>query len=383
MTASPSQPGPLAGLRVVDLTHHLGGPLAGMALAQMGADVIKVEPPAGDEWRRVDDVRGESRQFHAANRDKRGIVLDLKTPEGREALGRLIDRADVLLHSFAPGVAERIGAGAEEALARNPRLVHCSLSAFGPGGRRGTDVALQSESGLWAANGRRMVPVPLHDTIAPFIMVSGILAALYERERSGRGQAVETSLLESAAALAAHRLIRDGSGERIFNRFVSAFYRPYPTADGAIAIACYAPSMHDRLLRTLGLSELIDDPRFAELGERARNSDALAELVGARLAAETTEVWRERLAAAGLPHGVVSDRPDALLDHPEARAMGLVVDVEDPTLGTETVTGPPLRFSRTPARTARPAPRLGEHTDAVLAELYAEGSPEPGAAAAS
>ena len=366
-------PGPLDGIRVVDLTHHLGGPLATMTLAQMGADVVKVEPPEGDEWRRVDDIRGESRQFHAANRDKRGIVLDLSAPAGREALGALIDGADVLVHSFSPGVAERLGAGAEEALARNPRLVHCSLTAFGPTGRRGTDVAVQCETGLVAANGGRVVPVPVHDTIAPFVMVAGILAALYERERSGRGQVVETSLLEAAAALAAHRLIRDGSGEPAFNRFVSALYRPYPTADGAIALACYAPRMHLRLLEALGLGELAADPRFATLPARARHSGELAELVGARLADDTTAAWRARLHAAGLPHGVVSEHPLSLLDHPEARALGLVVEVEDPTLGPELVTGPPLRFSRTPARTARPAPRLGEHTDQVLQELRAVG----------
>jgi crotonobetainyl-CoA:carnitine CoA-transferase CaiB-like acyl-CoA transferase len=369
MSEPVSATGPLAGIRVVDLTHHLGGPLAAMALGQMGADVVKVEPPAGDEWRRVDDVDGESRQFRAANRDKGGIVLDLRTPEGRAALAALIDGADVLLHSFTPGVAERLGAGAEESLARNPRLVHCSLSAFGPGGRRGTDVALQCESGLVAANGGRVVPVPVHDTIAPFVMVAGILAALYERERSGRGQAVETSLLEASAALAAHRLIRDGSGEPIFNRFVSACYRPYPTADGAIALACYAPSMHVRLFAALGLDELADDERFATLPARARHSDELAELIGARLASGTTSAWRERLSAAGLPHGRVSDQPLSLLDHPDARALGLVVEIDDPTLGPELVTGPPLRFSRTPARTTRPAPRLGEHTREVLDEI--------------
>jgi crotonobetainyl-CoA:carnitine CoA-transferase CaiB-like acyl-CoA transferase len=373
MTEPAQAPGPLDGIRVVDLTHHLGGPLATQTLAQMGADVVKVEPPGGDEWRHVDDVRGESRQFHAANRDKRGVVLDLSTPAGREALGALIDGADVLVHSFSPGVAERLGAGAEEALARNPRLVHCSLTAFGPAGRRGTDVALQCESGLVAANGGRVVPVPVHDTIAPFVMVAGILAALYERERSGLGQSVETSLLEAAAALATHRLIRDGSGEPPFNRFVDALYRPYATADGAIAVACYAPRMHLRLLETIGLGDLAQDPRFATLPARARHSDELAELVGARLAEEATATWRARLDAAGLPHGAVDDRPLSLLDHPEARALGLVVEIEDPTVGPELVTGPPLRFSRTPARTARPAPRLGEHTDEVLESLRALG----------
>jgi crotonobetainyl-CoA:carnitine CoA-transferase CaiB-like acyl-CoA transferase len=363
--------GPLAGVRVLDLTHHLGGPLATMYLAQLGADVVKVEPPSGDEWRHVDSVRGESRQFHAVNRDKRGMVLDLKTAEGKEALGRLVDRADVLVHSFAPGVAERLGAGAEETRARNPRLVYCALSAFGPSGRRGTDVALQAESGLATANGERTIPVPAHDTLVPFIMVSGILAALYERERSGEGQAIETSLLEAAAALAAHRLIRDGSGESHFNRFVGAFYRMYATADGAIAIACYAPRLHERLLDALGLSWLLDNPRFSTLEGRARHSDELAGIVAETLESDVTEEWRRRLADAGLPHGLVSDRPFSLLDHPEARAMGLVVEIEDPTLGTETVVGPPLRLSRTPARTALPAPRLGEHTDAVLAELLA------------
>jgi crotonobetainyl-CoA:carnitine CoA-transferase CaiB-like acyl-CoA transferase len=361
--------GPLAGVSVVDLTHHLGGPLATMYLAQLGADVIKVEPPEGDAWRRVDDVQGESRQFHAVNRDKRGIVLDLKTVEGRQALARLIDDADVLVHSFTPGVAERIGAGAEEACARNPRLVHCSLSAFGPGGRRGTDVALQAESGLAAANDGRPIPVPAHDTVVPWIMVSGILAALLERERSGRGQVVETSLLEAAGALAAHRLIREGSGQPHFNRFVGAFYRPYATQDGGIALACYAPGLHERLFEALGLGDLLQDARFATLAARARHSSELAEIVGRLLASDTTEVWRSRLAEAGLPHGVVDERPFSLLDHPDARSIGLVREILDPTLGPETVIGPPLRLSRTPANTERAAPRLGEHTAEVLDQI--------------
>lgn len=361
--------GPLAGVRVVDLTHHLGGPLATMYLAQLGAEVIKVEPPEGDAWRRVDDVLGESRQFHAVNRDKRGMVLDLTTGEGREALERLIDGADVLVHSFTPGVVEKLGAGAEEACARNPRLVYCALSAFGSNGRRGTDVALQAESGLVAANGARPIPVPAHDTLVPWIMVSGILAALYERERSGRGQVVETSLLEAAGALSMHRLLREGSGEPHFNRFVGAFYRPYATRDGGLAIACYAPRLHERLLAALGLGDVLDDPRFETLEARARHSAELAEIVAERLASDTTEVWRNRLLENGLPHGVVDDRPFCLLDHPDARRIGLVCEIDDPTLGTETVVGPPLRLSRTPARTARAAPRLGEHTAQVLAEI--------------
>ncbi|MEW6582394.1 MAG: CoA transferase [Actinomycetota bacterium] len=367
--------GPLEGIVVVDLTHHLGGPLATMALAWMGADVVKVEPPGGDEWRRVDDVAGESRVFHAVNRDKRGVVLDLATAEGRDALHALVDGADVVVHSLAPGVAERLGAGAEELTARNPRLVYCALSAFGPGGPRGTDIALQAESGLAAANGGRAIPVPAHDTIAPWIMVSGIVAALYERERSGRGQVVETSLLEASAALAAHRLVREASGEPLFNRFVGALYRTYPTADGAVAIACYAPRLHERALRALGLGHLLADPRFADLPSRARHSDALAELIAERLAAAPASHWIAVLAAEGLPHGAVSPRPFALLDHPGARRLGLVVEVDDPTLGRETLTGPPLRMSRTPLRTARPAPRLGEHTAEVLAGISQEVTP--------
>jgi crotonobetainyl-CoA:carnitine CoA-transferase CaiB-like acyl-CoA transferase len=361
--------GPLEGVRVVDLTHQLGGPLATMALAQMGADVVKVEPPAGDQWRRVDDVRGESRLFHAVNRDKRGIVLDLRSGEGREAIRALVRDADVLVHSFAPGVAERLGIGFAEMEELNPRLVHCSLSAFGPAGRKGTDVALQAESGLVAANGGRPLPVPIHDTVVPWIMVAGILAALLERERSGRGQAVETSLLEASAALAVHRFIREDSGEPLFNRFVGALYRTYATADGGVALACFAPPMHEPLLRALGLESLLDDPRFAELEPRARNSDALAAAIGERLASRPSAHWLAILREAGLPHGVVSDRPLSLLDHPGARELGLLVEIDDPTLGTELVTGPPLRLSRTPARTARPAPRLGEHTGEVLDEI--------------
>lgn len=364
-----TEPPPLAGMRVVDLTHHLGGPLATMYLAQLGADVVKVEPPEGDGWRHVDSVRGESRVFHAVNRGKRGIVLDLATPEGREALGLLVDRADVMVHSFTPGVAERLGAGPEESLGRNPRLVYCSLSAFGPEARRGTDVAVQAESGLAAANGGRPIPVPAHDTLAPLVMVSGILAALLERERSGRGQVVETSLLEAAGALAAHRLIRDGSGEPLFNRFVGAFYRPYPTAGGVIALACYAPRLHEPLLRALGLAALLDDSRFATMEARAANSDALAAIVGERLAEAPAAEWAAVLRKAGLPHGLGAEHPFALLDHPQARRLGLVVEVDDPTLGREEAVGPPLRLSRTPPRPGGPAPRLGEHTAEVLAEI--------------
>lgn len=363
---------PLAGIRVVDLTHHLGGPLATMALAQMGADVVKVEPPAGDEWRRVDDVDGESRVFHAVNRGKRGVVIDLGTEAGRAALHRLVDGADVVVHSLGPGVAERLGAGPDELLARNPRLVYCALSAFGPGGGRGTDVALQAESGVAAANGGRPLPVPVHDVVAPWIMVSGILAALLERERSGLGQVVETSLIEASAALAAHRLIRDGSGQPLFNRFVGALYRTYPTAEGGIAIACYAPRLHERTLGALGLGRLLDDPRFATLEARARHSDDLATLIEARLSEEPASHWIAVLADAGLPHGAVSDTPFALLDHAGARAMGLVVEVDDPTLGPETVTAPPLRLSRTPLAPGGPAPRLGQHTSEVLGEMAGE-----------
>lgn len=358
--------GPLAGLFVVDLTHHLGGPLATMALAQLGADVVKVEAPEGDEWRRVDDLRGESRPFHAVNRDKRSVVVDLRGPDGPDALQALVDRADVMVHSLAPGVAERLGVGPDAMCARNPRLVYCSLSAFGPSGRKGTDVALQAETGLIAANGGRPIPVPAHDTLAPWIMVAGILAALHERATSGRGQVVETSLLEAAAALAAHRLIAEESGTPPFTRFVGALYRTYPTADGQIAIACYAPRLHARLLAVLGLDHLLDDPRFADLESRTAHSDALADEVAARLATRTTDAWLDRLEAAGLPGGRVSERPYAVLDHPEAVAMGLVTTVQDPVLGPERVVGPPLRLSRTPARTARPAPRLGEHTQEVL-----------------
>ena len=359
---------PLDGVRVIDLTHHLGGPLATMALAQLGADVVKVEPPEGDQWRMVDDVRGESRVFHAVNRGKRGAVLDLRTDEGRRDLLDLARGADVVVHSLAPGVPERIGAGAAELMAANPRLVYCALSAFGPAGPRGTDVALQSEAGVVTANGGRPLPVPVHDTLVPWIMVAGILAALLERERSGRGQLVETSLLEASGALAAHRLIREESGEPLFNRFVGALYRPYPTLDGGLALACYAPRLHERALQALGLGDLLADPRFADLPARARNSDALAEAIGRRLIDRPTAHWVSVLEAAGLPHGVVTDRPFSLLDHPRAHEVGLVVEVEDPVLGTEQVTGPPLRLSRTPASAGAAAPRLGEHTAEVLRE---------------
>jgi crotonobetainyl-CoA:carnitine CoA-transferase CaiB-like acyl-CoA transferase len=157
----------LDGLRIVDLSQGIAGPYCTKLLADLGADVVKIEPPDGDQWRKVDDVRGESRVFHAVNRGKRGAVIDLRTDEGRRDLLDLVRGADVVVHSFAPGVAERIGAGPAELMAANPRLVYCSLSAFGPDGPRGTDVALQSEAGVVTANGGRPLPVPVHDTLVP------------------------------------------------------------------------------------------------------------------------------------------------------------------------------------------------------------------------
>jgi crotonobetainyl-CoA:carnitine CoA-transferase CaiB-like acyl-CoA transferase len=373
---------PLTGLRVLDVSHNLAGPLTAMHLGDLGAEVIKVERPSGDEWReheRVPGHPGRSRHYVQANRNKRAVCLDLTRPEAQEVMRELVARADVLVTNMRPGVAERMGFGWDVARRLNPGLVYCAISAFGAdgprGGRPGYDILAEALAGFMppslVAEGEapRSSPIPINDTALPLLACSGIMAALIERGRSGRGQLVEASILGSAVALNAHSLVRIQSlpdhGVPTFSR---AFYRAYRTSDGWLAVAAYAERLAVRFCAALGLPGLLDSPPWDDRAARVERQDELVELFAERFRRRTTAEWDDALGEAGVPAAPVRER-DELFDDPQVRATGLVEEVEDDELGTLTMTSPVVRLSETPGAIRFTGRRLGADTRAVLAEL--------------
>jgi crotonobetainyl-CoA:carnitine CoA-transferase CaiB-like acyl-CoA transferase len=374
--------GPLAGIRVLDVAHNLAGPLTGMHLADLGADVIKLERPSGDEWReheRVPGHPGRSRHHLQANRSKRAIAVDLTRAEGRDVAHELVRRADVLVTNLRPGVPERLGVDAATCTALNPRLVYCGISAFGDvgprGGLRGYDIVMEALAGFMPPSGASeehpptASPIPVHDTALPLLACTAILAALLERERSGRGQVVDATLLGSAAALNAHSLVRlqdvAQAGEVRFSR---ALYRAYRTRDGWLAVAAYAERLARAFCAAIGEPGLLDDPRFADRADRVRNGEALVAIIAPRMRERTTAEWDAELARVGVPAAPVRER-DELFDDPQMAALGLLQEVEDSELGRVTMMAPAARLSRTPGAIRFPGRHLGEDTREVLAEL--------------
>ncbi len=374
----------LTGLRVLDLSSQLSGPYCAMILGDLGADVVKVERPGtGDDARAMaPHVAGESAPFMMFNRNKRSITLDLKAPEGRAIARRLAAGADVLLENWRPGTAARLGLGWEELSALNPRLVYCSISGFGQTGpyapRGGFDRIAQGMSGLMSVNGEEdgtplPVPLPVADIGAGMFAAIGILAALQARERTGRGQAVDTSLLETPIAWAVYEAAqylvtgvvpsRLGQGHR-----TNAPYQAFRTADGWINLGGGSPTFWPAICRVLGVEELLEDARFTTPALRVRHRQALAALLEARFRTETTAVWLERLEAAGVPAGPILTY-DRVFDDPHVRHRRMVVEVDHPRAGRTRILGIPVKLSATPGAIRRPAPVLGEHTDEILREL--------------
>jgi crotonobetainyl-CoA:carnitine CoA-transferase CaiB-like acyl-CoA transferase len=373
--------GPLTGIRVLDLSHNLAGPLTGMHLGDLGADVIKIERPSGDEWRFHEVVPshpGRSRHYLQANRNKRAVCVDLLTEEGRAIAHGLVRRADVLVTNLRPGVPERLGVGWEACEALNERLVYCQISAYGDGGprreQRGYDIVTEAiggfmpPSGLTGDESPRSIPIPINDTGVPLLACTGILAALLERERSGRGQRVELSLLGMAVALNAHSLVRLEEQPPGALAFPRAFYRVYETADGWIAIAAYAERLAHRLCAALGMPDLLQEERFQSRADRVERHEELVGLFAPRFRTATNEHWVAVLDEVGVPCGPVRER-DELFDDEQVRAMGMLSEVDDEELGRITMTAPVVRLSRTPGEIRFAGRHLGADTRAVLDEL--------------
>ena len=357
-----------------------------MVLADHGADVIKVERPGGgDDARKMPPfVGGESAPFMIWNRNKRSVVIDLKTEAGKSELLSLIDGADVVIENFRPGTLERLGLGWATLSVRNPRLIYAAISGFGQTGpyreRGGFDLVSQGMSGLMSVCGPKdgpphRMPIALSDVAAGMHLAIGVLCALEARHRSGRGQLVETSLLESALSFgvyeAAHVAATGTPPPRLGQAHRgSSPYQVFPTADGWITLGAAQDNFWTRLCDLLGTPELRKDARFAKNGDRVRNNDALVALLEEHFKSKPSAHWLAALAAAGIPSGPVLDFDQAMAD-PHVVARGMAVETAHPTAGNLKTLGIAVKLSDTPGALRRPAPRLGEHTAEVLGSVPA------------
>ena len=373
---------PLDGLVVVDFSRVLAGPYCTMQLADLGARVIKVEQPGrGDDTRAWGPpfVGTESAYFLSVNRNKESLALDLKHPRARPILDALLARADVIVENFRPGTMARLGLGYDEVHARHPRIVYASISGFGQTGPRhaeaGYDAMIQAEGGLMSITGAPTGPpfrlgVAIADIATGMFAVQGILAALFVRERLGRGQFVDLAMLDAVTALLTYQassvFATGGTPVRMGNRHPSiAPYDTFTAADGDFVLAVGNDDQFQRLSRALADPALGADPRFATNADRVRNGEALREALTPLLAARTRQDLLTRLTAAGVPAGAVRSVTEALAD-PQVAARGMIVPLEHLTAGPIRVLGTPLKLSETPAAIRTPPPALGQHTAAIL-----------------
>ncbi len=376
--------GPLAGVRVIELSHIMAGPCCGMMLGDMGADVIKVERPTGDDTRRTvpPEINGESAAFMTMNRNKRGVCLNLKEPGAVDALRRLIRDADILIENFRLGTMEKLGLGYEVLRAENPGLVYCAVSGFGRTGpyatRGGFDLVAQGMSGLMSITGegpgRPPVKVgsPVTDITAGILAAMGCLSAYVHRLKTGEGQIVDTSLLEAGithtywqSAIAFATGIAPGPMGSAHP--LNAPYQAFETADGWINVGAANPTNWQRLLGVLDAAHLAEDPRFAENSGRMANLHELETVLTPYFKARTSAEWLALFDEAGLPGGPVLSITEMHAD-PHVLAREMVVDIEHPKAGATKGIGIPVKFTETPGEIRRPAPLLGQHTREVLAE---------------
>ncbi|MGH2450684.1 MAG: CaiB/BaiF CoA transferase family protein [Candidatus Limnocylindria bacterium] len=375
---------PLEGLRVIEVGNYMAGPFCGMQLADLGADVVKVENPDGGDLSRslAPQVDGEGGNFVRLNRGKRSLALDLKRPEGRDIFRRLAAAADVIVENLRPGTMADLGLAPADLMAANERLVYAAISGWGQDGpyadRPALDIIVQAVSGIMSVTGEEggapvKVGVSIADLSAALYGTIGILAALRARERDGRGQLVDVSMFESAVSLAvweAGQYLSTGEVPRAAGSAhkLQAPYQAIRGADGHFIVGATSPRNWTAFCGALGLERLERDPRFADASSRRRNVGELIPLIEAVTERRPMAHWLERLRAAGVPCGEIQDYAAVFAD-PHLLARGFLRDLPHPRLGKVRALGSPLRLARTPPRLERAGPLLGEHSVEVLAEL--------------
>jgi len=377
--------GPLAGVKVLELAQIMAGPTCGMMLADLGADVIKVERvPGGDDTRRMDrpEVNGESASFMAMNRNKRGIALNLKLPAAQDALKRMAAEADVVTENYRKGTMEKLGVGYEDLRRVNPGIIYCSISGYGRTGpyadKGGFDLIAQGASGLMAVTGEPgRAPVksggPVCDINAGLLGALGVVSAYVHRLKTGEGQLVDTSLFEAGIQqmywqAAIYFATGESPGPTGSAHILSAPYQAFRAADGWLTIGGANQANWERLIGVLKAPELLKDARFASNAERMKNLGALTAALEPHISK-----WRvaELLAAldkGGVPCGPINSIADMAAD-PHTRAREMVVELQHPRAGRTRALGLPIKLSRTPGKVSRPSPLMGQHTREVLAEF--------------
>jgi len=380
---SEANKGPLAGVRVLDLTRVLAGPYCTMFLGDLGAEVVKIEQPGvGDDTRGWGPpfAGGESAYFLCVNRNKKSLTVDLKAPEGIALIQKLAQHADILIENFRPGAMDRLGLGEKDLRATNPKLVYASLSGFGADGPMadipGYDLIVQAWGGLMSITGTPesgplKVGVAIIDLVAGLMLGKAIVAALYAREKIGVGQKIDTSLLEAEVAA----LINAGSnyliGGKVPGRWGNAHptivpYQSFQTANSFLVLGAASESIWKRLCPALGKADLADDPRFEKNANRVENRKALIDILSTVFMSRGTEDWVNVLTEADVPCAPVQTI-DQVFAAPQVLHRNMMVEVDHPTAGTVKLAGIPVKFSATPPSVRLPPPLLGEHNDEVLA----------------
>jgi crotonobetainyl-CoA:carnitine CoA-transferase CaiB-like acyl-CoA transferase len=377
--------GALKGIKVIELAQIMAGPTCGMLLADMGADVIKVEKlPGGDDTRSYTQpsINGESAAFMILNRNKRGIAVNLKKPGGLEVVKRLLADADVVTENYRKGTLEKLGLGYDVLEKLNPRLIYCAVSGYGRTGpyadKGGFDLIAQGFAGIMSITGEPGGPpaksgTSIADINAGILAALGIVSALVSRATTGRGQIVETSLMEAAIQQtywqsAIFFATGENSGPTGSAHILTAPYQAFPTADGWINVGGANQSNWERIVKVIGRPELATDARFINNGERMKNLAALTPLIAERLKSRPSADWIREFEAAGVPVGPVNKIGDMLAD-PQVAAREMVVEVDHASAGRVKALGNPIKFSGTPGSVTRAAPLLGQHTREVLATL--------------
>ena len=376
-------PGPLAGVRVLDFTLALAGPFGGMLLADLGADVIKVESPDLDIRTAggLAALKGENSHFLVVNRNKRGLSIDLKDERGRAAFYRLVETADVLVQNYRPGVMKRLGCDYETLSGINPRLVYCSISGFGEGSPyadlAGMDLIAQGMSGLMSVTGKSddgepvKAGTPVTDMGAGMYGVIGIVSALYNRERSGRGQHVEATLLDTPISWLTWRAAEYWATGEVPGPQGSGLgaYRAFKCKDGRWVNIAPTNRLWRAACETLGAPELADDPRFKTQTLRNQHHKELTAAFQAHFLKRDSEEWIALFREARLPCGPIKNVAEVLDDDPHVKAREMVVELDHPVIGKTKALGVPVKLSETPGAVTLPAPTLGQHTAEVLTEV--------------